>query len=164
MVDNIETIANALLQLMTNATEGVVNWGQPPSRNPQHWANVDPASQPCMYVVHPGGTFRPPVGYGTQKGVHHFNLLVYMRADADIQGTTPETLLNAVWVAMVNGMMTNIATGTMLLPGQRQTLGLSFVENAWLEGDWFYDNGALDQQMALVLPVKVSVGIIAGNK
>jgi hypothetical protein len=169
MVDNIENIANALLALLTAATASAGSspfaWAQPPSRAAKIWGNVDPASQPCMFVIGVGGTIGQTAGYGTSKGCHHFNILVYMRADADTLGTIPETQLNAAWVSIINAMMTDPATGnTFLLPGKPQNLGLAYVANAWIEGDWFMDTGILDQQMALVIPIKVTVGIVAGNK
>lgn len=163
MVDSVTTIANALLALLTSATASVITWAQPPSRAAKIWSNVEPPDQPCMYLINAGGNQSQTAGYGASKGIHHFHVLVYMRADGAMTGTIPEDQLLAVWAAINNAMNTNATTGNMNLPGKAQNLGLAFVNHAWIEGDWFMDTGILDQQCALVIPIKVAVGIMAGK-
>src|SRR5579862_4104954 len=115
MVDNPEVIAAALLTTLTNGTSSFP-WATPPSRAAKIWGKVNPADQPCMFLIGGGGAIGKPVGYGVAKSILHYSVLIYMLADKST-GAIPETQLNAAWTAILNAMLPN-------MPGNRQTLGI----------------------------------------
>ena len=86
---------------------------------------------------------------GLPKYVLHYWLLVYAKSQG-LENTPDETFINQCLDAFDAAMAPKP-------PYQKQTLG-NLVNNAWIEGDVMVDQGILDQQMAIVIPVKVETG------
>lgn len=112
--------------------------------------NVPTAMQPYLGLIQFGASQVENQAQGLEKWLLHFRVVIYIRADA---GPTRigATLANAALLAIVKAMRAaNI--------GERQTLG-GLVDNAWINGDVLIDTGILDQQIAVLIPITVDVGI-----
>jgi hypothetical protein len=152
-----ETIAIALFnQLQTANGTGTQENGaaqfnfQSTDRRGQVPENMPGANQPYLGLVQLGFSQVENQAQGIEKWLLHFRVLVYIRADASPEAI-PATQLNAALLAIVNAMRS--------VPyGERQTLG-GLVDNAWIEGDVLQDTGIIDQQMALMIPIIVDVGL-----
>ena len=145
-----EVVATALFNLLkatqVNSAAAFVTTGQ----NPKIWSNTTPGDQPAMYLIDVGETVVQNQAYGLSKYVLHFEILVYVRADASplaIPATQLRTLRDAIDAQMQS-----------VPPGERQTLG-GVVYHAWIEGDVLVDTGILDKQCVIMIPVKVLTGI-----
>lgn len=149
-----ETVAAALLTLL-QPTQYTLPGGQPTlfqtvGRNVQTWGAIAVGDQPAMFIVHSGEQIVQSQAYGLSKYMLHFELVIYARADAS-PAAVPDTLINAMLDA-IDAQMQSAPKG------ERQTLG-GVVYHAWIEGDVFIDSGILDQQIAMLVPVKVLTGI-----
>jgi hypothetical protein len=144
-----ETIAAALLTLLQGTKIG----GQPAflttGRRARVWGDVTPGDQPAAFLNHGGETAMQDKAYGATKWLLHFEIVIYLRADAT-PDAVPDTAINAILDAVDAQIL-----GT---PGQRQTLG-KVVYQTWIEGEILIDTGILDQQVAILIPIKVLTGI-----
>ena len=145
-----EVVATALFNLLkatqVNGSSPFVSMGQ----NPKIWSKLTPGDQPAMYLVDIGETVVQNQAYGLSKYLLHFEILIYVRADASpaaIPATQLRTLRDAIDAQMQS-----------IPPGERQTLG-NVVYHAWIEGEVLVDTGILDQQCVVMIPVKVLTGI-----
>lgn len=149
-----ETVSAALLTLL-GATQFTIPGGSPQTfqtvgRNAAIWSNVPAGDQPALQLIHSGEQVVQNTAYGLAKYALHFEVLIYARADA-----SP----NAVADTMINAMLDAIdAQMQSTPPGERQTLG-GIVYHAWIEGEILIDTGILDQQVAILIPIKVLSGI-----
>jgi hypothetical protein len=150
-----ETVANALLTLLA-ATQFTPPGAAAPTtfqtvgRNVHTWGNISQADMPALYLIHPGEQVVQNQAYGLPKYALHFEVLIYARADAAPSGV-PDSLINAMLDAIDTQMQSTP-------PGEKQTLG-GVVYHAWIEGEILIDSGILDQQIAILIPIKVLTGI-----
>ena len=146
---NPEAISVALFTLL----QTIPTTFQTMDRQGQIWTNVAPTDQPYLGLIERGGMVVQDSATGLTKHTLHYTVLVYIRGDAsqDSSAILPATQLNAIWLQIEDVMY----SGPL---GERQTLG-GLVNNAWVEGEVLMDTGILDQQLALMIPVSVDVGI-----
>jgi hypothetical protein len=148
-----ETVAAALLTLLQGATiAGITGLTQfvTISRATTPWSNITPGDQPAIYVIHSGEQLMQNQAYGLTKYCLHYELVIYARADAS-PAAVPDTLINAL-LDSIDAVMQSTP------PGERQTLG-GVVYHAWIEGEILIDSGILDEQIAILVPIKVLTGI-----
>lgn len=149
-----ETIAAALLTLL-GATQFTIPGGSPTKfqtvgRNPQIWTGISAGDQPALFLIHTGEQLVQNQVYGLSKYTLHFEALIYARADAS-PAAVADTMINVMLDAIDVQMQS-------MPPGERQTLG-GVVYHAWIEGEILIDSGILDQQVAILIPIKVLSGI-----
>ena len=120
------------------------------TRNPNLPENTPPMAQPLLGLIGLGAAPVQGGAQGLEKWFLHYRVLVYLRADAT-PDAIPSQQLNYAWNAIVVAMRSGPTF-------ERQTLG-GLCDNAWIEGDVLRDNGNLDQQCVLIVPVIVDVGI-----
>lgn len=151
MIQDVEQISIALVSQITSYfTANSIVWnnhGQ--ERSIKIWGNVAPANQPALFVFLPDEDGKQDEAFGLSKWVLEYKVLVYARADAE-PDTVPETILNAYRLAIFSAIRSTP-------PGEKNTLG-GRVEHAWIEGQILRDMGILDQQLVLMIPVKVLIG------
>lgn len=115
------------------------------------WTDVPDAAQPAMFLFQVGQAATQKPAIALYKWEMRFWCLIYLRADpAQVDaGTTVETLMNAILDAFENALQP--------VKGEKQTLG-GLVNNVWIEGEIILDNGILDQQCAIIIPLMVQTG------
>ena len=145
-----ETIAAALFTLLAGTKIGSNPAFVTTSRHAKVWSNITPGDQPAMFLIHAGEQVMQSQSYGLSKYLLHFEILIYARADAR-PDAVPDTLINSLLDAIDAQMQSTP-------PGDRQTLGGAAV-HAWIEGEILIDSGILDQQVAIMIPVRVLAGI-----
>jgi hypothetical protein len=145
-----ETIAAALFSLLAatqiNSAPAFATTG----RRAKIWGDVDPSKQPAMFLIHSGEQAVQSQPFGLTKWLLHFEVLIYLRVDPS-PTATPDTAINA-FLDAIDAQMQSGSKGT------NQTLG-GLVTNAWIEGSILIDSGILDQQVAMLIPLKVVTGI-----
>lgn len=145
-----ETVAAALFSLLQTTQIG----GNPAflttGRRGRIWSNVTPDDQPAMFLIHSGESAVQSQAPGLTKWLLHFEMLVYLRVDPS-PTATPDTTINAILDAIDAQLQS-------MPPGERQTLG-GVIYNAWIEGQILIDTGILDQQVAILVPIKCLTGI-----
>jgi hypothetical protein len=145
-----ETISAALFALL----QGTKIAGNPAfvttGRRGRIWSDTTPADQPAMYLIHTGEMAVQNQAYGLTKWLLHYDILVYARADTN-STAAPDTMINSILDAIDAQMLA-------IPPGERQTLG-GVVYHAWIEGQILIDTGIIDQQVAIMIPCKVTTGI-----
>jgi hypothetical protein len=120
------------------------------SRKGKVWSNASSADQPSMFVIHTGEQVLQNQIFGLPKYLLHFEIVIYARADAN-PSVAPDTLINGLLDAIDAQMQSQT-------PGERQTLG-GVVYHAWIEGEILIDTGIVDQQIAVMVPVKVRIAL-----
>jgi hypothetical protein len=145
-----EAVADALFSLLQATKVGGNSPFVTTGQNPKIWSKVPPGAQPAMYLVDVGETVVQNQAYGLSKYLLHFEILLYVRADASPQAI-PAVFLRTLRDAIDAQMQSTP-------PGERQTLG-GVVYHAWIEGEVLVDGGILDQQCVVMIPVKVLTGI-----
>jgi hypothetical protein len=140
-----ESIEVALLALLRTANFSFLTV----TRAPTVPENVDSANQPYLGLIGVGGAQMEQQAQGLEKWILDYQVIVYVRAD-DLPSATGATKINAAWKALVEVLRTPTF--------ERNTLG-GLVDNVWVEGQTWKDNGNLDNQCALLIPVRVSVGV-----
>jgi hypothetical protein len=143
-------VALALFNLLTSTHIGGMPASKSTSRKAKVWSNTNAADQPAMFLVHSGEQAVQNQSYGLTKYLLHFEILIYARADAN-PSSSPDTLINGLLDAL-DAQLQSVP------PGERQTLG-GLVQHAWIEGEILIDTGILDQQIAIMIPVRVLSGI-----
>lgn len=141
-----EAVANALFNLVAGTQISNQAVFKTKSRKVRLWSNVVPADQPAMFLAHTGEQVLQNEVFGVAKYLLHFEIVIYARGDAN-PAVTPDTLVNSLLGALDTQMQS-------VPPGQRQTLG-GLVYHAWIEGDVLIDGGVLDNQVAIMVPVRV---------
>jgi hypothetical protein len=145
-----ETVSNALFNLLAATQIGGLPAFKSKSRKGKIWSNTNPSDQPAMFLIHTGEQAVQNQSYGLTKYLLHFEIVIYARADAN-PTQIPDTLINALLDAIDAQMQSKP-------PGERQTLG-NVVYHAWIEGEILIDTGIIDQQIAIMVPVRVMTGI-----
>lgn len=120
------------------------------TRNPSTPENSNSANQPLLGLVGLGASEVEVGAQGLEKWLLHYRVLVYIRADAT-PDTIPSTQLNYAWNAIVLAMR----SGPTYV---QQKLG-GLVDDCYISGDILRDNGNLDQQCVLMVPIIAEVGI-----
>lgn len=144
-----EAISRALFALLQTAQYDFRTF----SRRGDLPENVDAALQPYLALIELGGrqtTVTVPA-QGLERWMLEYAAVVYIRRPA-VPEAIPGTLLNEAWYAIVNVMR---SPQPMF---QRQQLG-GIVDNAWIEGNCVFNTGILDEQMRLLVPIVVDVGV-----
>jgi hypothetical protein len=149
MLNDREVISVALFDLLAN-NAGIQELFVTTSRAAKMFTEVDASLQPALYLMKVGEQTVQNEAYGLTKYILEYRILAYARADATPE-TIYETLLNQMLDAVDAAMQSTP-------PGENQTLG-GVVTNAWIEGATDVDTGVLQQQCALVIPIKVITGI-----
>lgn len=143
-----EAISTALFNLLVNTKIAGLPAFKSTSRKAKIWSNTNVGDQPAMFLIHSGEEAVQNKAYGITKWHLHFDILIYARVDAS-PAATPDTTINT----LLDAIDTQIR-GTQ---GERQTLG-GVVHHAWIEGQILIDTGILDQQIAILVPVKILMG------
>jgi hypothetical protein len=146
-----ETVSVALFNLLKATQIGGLPAFQSTSRKAKVWSNTNQADQPAMFLIHSGEEAVQSQAYGLTKWMLHFEILIYARVDSNPNGIPPDTTINAILDAIDAQMQSTP-------PGERQTLG-NVVYHSWIEGQILIDTGILDQQIAILVPVRVLTGI-----
>lgn len=141
-----EKISKALFKLLKTAQFNFVTYDRR-GNIPQ---NVDAAMQPYLGLIELGGSQVENQAQGIEKWIIEYAVMVYIRRDATPEAI-PATYLNAAWLAIVNVLRSPANTFV------QQTLG-GIVDNCWIEGQCLMNTGILDEQMRLMVPVKVVLG------
>ena len=142
---NPEQIANALFILLGQANFPFASM----DRRGKIWGNVPPANQPYLALIESGAGIVQSQTWALEKWTLRFTVLIYIRADATASAI-PATSINAALQAIVE-VMRNVP------PDMPQTLG-GLAVSAWIEGEVMIDTGILDEQCALIIPIKVLTG------
>jgi hypothetical protein len=148
-----EAISVALFNLLKGIT-----FGSPPTpfqlaaRAGRMWDAIPSGSQPAMFLFQVGETATQRTNIALYKWEMEFWCLIYLQADAaarDTTDVTEETQMNAIMDALEKALQP--------IPGEKQTLG-GLVNNVWIEGQVIFDTGIIDQQCAIIIPLKVQTG------
>jgi hypothetical protein len=145
-----EAVAAALFTQLAGTKIGGVSPFNTTGRRARIWSDLSPGDQPAMFLIHTGEQAVQNQAPGLTKWMLHFEVLIYARVDPS-PSSTPDTFINAILDALDAQMQTTP-------PGERQTLG-GVIYNAWIEGQIFIDTGILDQQIAILVPIRVMTGI-----
>jgi hypothetical protein len=146
-----EAVATALFNLLAATQISSQPAFKTTSRRAKVWSNTNNADQPAMYLIHTGEQVLQNQIFGVPKYLLHFEVVIYARADAN-PAIAPDTQINSLLDAIDAQMQTTTP------PGERQTLG-GLVYHAWIEGEILIDTGILDQQVAIMVPVKVRIAL-----
>lgn len=146
-----EAVSVALFNLINGAvTAAMPGYFQTVDRTPRDVGDIPPANQPSLSVFKISEVAAQNQAYGATRYRLHYSVLCYARASSE-RTAIWETICNTILTAIDNAMVGP-------LKGQPNTLG-GLVGNAWIEGQTLIDNGIIDQQMALLIPVIVETGI-----
>ena len=141
-----EAVAEALYNLLAATQVNNQAAFKSSSRKAKVWSNTNNSDQPAMFLIHTGEQVLQNQVFGLPKYLLHFEILIYARADAN-PSVTPDTLINGLLDAIDAQLQSKP-------PAERQTLG-NLVYHAWIEGEILIDTGIIDQQIAVLVPVKV---------
>lgn len=144
MNNSREAIASALFTLLQNGFQ----WSKS-SRTATIWSNVDAAEQPAMFLIHTHEAVNQNQAMGLPKWTMYFTCLIYAKVDPSTGGPPSDTQINTYIDAIDNALHPS--------PGEKQTLG-GLVLDAFITGDLMIDPGILDQQIAIVIPIRVLTG------
>jgi len=153
-----ERIEAALFALLQTAIGPLpINPGDPilypfvtATRNPSLPQNVPAANQPLLGLISLGASQVESQAQGLEKWLLHFRVVVYIRADAT-SDAIPSQQINYALKAIVFAMRSSATF-------ERQRLG-GLVDDASIEGDILRDNGNIDKQCALLIPIVVDLGV-----
>lgn len=149
-----EAIAVALYNLgksakKPNGTDAAFGFS---SRKLVLWGDDDRSHRPSLYmaqrVTPVKGAERPVPGIKTMN----FSFFIYTDAKNATDDNPGSTILNAPILALWNALQPKGAD----IMTQRQTLG-GLVNNAYVDGDIFFDPGDIDGDGMAIIPVKVLV-------
>ena len=146
-----EDVFNALFALLKTATPPVsLTWGLV-GRRLQHWDNVPPADQPCLFLqAGPQNASQPTWGLPTWK--LQAQVFIYFRCDGSVsQDYPPDTLVNG----FIDAIETAVAPQVQ---GDLQTLG-GLVTHCYINGEIMFDSGISDQQGVIVIPIEILSGV-----
>lgn len=135
-----QTISLALFNLL----KGAYPWKKTDRRG-HLWSNVETTEQPAMFLICPGNSLTQEMRGMTRYKVS-YTCLIYAHVDPSPKGAPPADLIDQILDA-VDAAMQPIA-------GEANTLN-GLVQNAWIEGEIFIDSGILDNQIAIVIPIRV---------
>ena len=146
-----ESIAAALFALLQGAKVGGSSPFTTMTRSARVWSDTGPDQMPALLLIHTGEQATQQGPFGLTRWKMNFDCLIYLRRDAGPDATF-DTQLNNILDAIDSVMQSTPDQG------QRQTLG-GLVTHAWIEGEILIDPGILDQQAAILIPIKVLTGI-----
>lgn len=136
-----EQILTALFNLLRTSASFVTA-----SRHFKLWADVPAANRPALFVKQ----MKPAPYEGSRDGVPPIRRLMvsaFVYVSTDQSDPTPDKQLNDILDAFDSVMAPSPVTN-------RQTLG-NLVWNAKINGDVFIDDGALDNDGLLVVPIEI---------
>ena len=142
----------AISTALYNLLAGAYTWAysEPTARL---WSKVPANQQPYLGLYRPAEDGEQSQAFGLTKWTLYYSVLIYARRDStpDVVGQSFGYLLDdlqdAIDVAMQGPR-----------PGENQTLG-GLVTQAWIAGRADRDEGVIDQQGKIEIPVRVIVGI-----
>lgn len=117
------------------------------------WGKLQANQQPYMGIYRPAEDGEQSQAFGLTKWTLYYSVLIYARRDAMSEptgqsfGYVLDDMQDAIDMAMQGPR-----------PGENQTLG-GLVTQAWIAGRADRDEGILDQQGKIEIPVRVIVGI-----
>jgi hypothetical protein len=114
-------------------------------RRLKHWADVPSSSQPALFQA------QKDIAVKQQRPlppVYTLDAEFYIYAFNNDPNSTPATILNQLVAALIATLAPDPVTNV-------QTLGLSTVQHAWIEGAIKTDEGALGDQAVAIVPVKI---------
>lgn len=137
----------ALLQTVTfpaMGSAGATTWVET-SRRLKLWGDVDPGSQPAMFLVDHGEDFARDRGVPSKR-YWLCHVFAYCRTNDLIGSELVNDMLDGIdHVLVSDDKSTNVLT-----------LG-NKVYNCWIEGTVIKDPGDLDDQALLIVPIKILV-------
>ena len=119
------------------------------------WEDCPKTQQPAAYLVKDAeDTARIQDVYGLNRYSLPYRLWVYMQRNAD-PTQDPEAQFNSLLDAVDNAVNPQV--------GRPQTLAAQngnkpMVDDVWIEGRTLIDPGVFDQQVVLVIPIRVVTG------
>ena|SRR5579859_2472815 len=129
------------------------------------WTDVPPPNQPAMYLKQgPQDFFQASpkhtaaqYAFGVPTQIWTATVWIYYRTDSS-------ALQNELPVIPINQYMDAFEQLLMPQPGNPQTLASvnnnqPLVYNCWIDGTVSFDDGLLDSQAVLVIPISILVGV-----
>ncbi len=108
--------------------------------------------QPALFLVPHGRTQSQGQAFGIMKRDPEFSVLIFARSGPEPQpDPPPQDLLNDALDAIDTALQG-------VPPGEPQTLG-GLVRNVWIEGNILMGPGLVDQQCAILIPIRAVTGI-----
>jgi hypothetical protein len=143
-------VSTALYNLLTGAYPWA--FSEPTARL---WGKVPPNQQPYLGLYRPAEDGEQSQAFGLTKWTLYYSVLIYARRDA-----TPDPVGSSFSYFMddIQDAIDTVMQGPYGGGGVPNTLG-GLVTNAWIAGRSDRDEGILDQQGKIEIPVRVIVGI-----
>jgi hypothetical protein len=113
-----------------------------------NWSKVDVANQPAMFLRRYTENVQQVRGYSANKYELHYYCIFYVRVDNSNQAN-PYVVINPILDALDKAVLGP--------PGFQNNLG-GLVDNVRMNGDIQIDDGTVDGQAAIVVPIVVVTG------
>ncbi len=139
-----ESVSAALFLLLQNGFQWATS-----SRKAVIWSTLTAAQQPAMFLIHTAENINQAQALGLPKFTLHYMCLIYAVVDQSTEAPAPDT--------QINSLLDAVDSALHPIPGERQSLG-GIVLDAYINGDVMIDTGILDQQIAIVIPIRVLTG------
>ena len=122
------------------------------SRRAKIWSDVNASDQPAAFLVGIAERGDQSQVFGVYRWELEYRLIVYARVGTDPASTLPDTLCNEI----IDGIESALQPPPPGAYGQPQLGGI--VQNVWIDGSILIDTGILDQQIAILIPIKCITG------
>jgi hypothetical protein len=143
------TLDAALLALLATAKIG----GQPAFQETYSYVKpydqITAANMPALCLSHSGEKADQAVAFGMTRWMILYDAFIFFRRDA-----SPDNPFNVTVASFLDAVDAAMA----VVQGEKQTLN-GLVTNVWIEGEILIDPGILDQQAAIVIPIKALTGM-----
>lgn len=120
------------------------------------WEDCPKTSQPAAYLAQDWEEITRDAQqvYGLNRYTLGFRLWVYMQRNVD-PTVDPETQFNPLLDAVDTAVNPQVGRPQTL---EAQNSGKPMVDDVWIEGRTLIDPGIFDQQVVLVVPIRVATG------